>query len=338
MFRPRASRRLTRPALATIFVLASAMPAMAASPSIVVTTVASPVRVTVGLPIAYVITVTNGTNNALKYAGISGQTSVTDQTSVLPTFLFSEPSASCSQSEPSCVFDNLASGAAATATFVFRAPATPGTFNFTALSDFDGDTTNPNATHNDTVEKVIQTVVLATSQDLVMGYSLPEIRAFSTGGLDCALLGLPGNCEPGSVPLGTGNPHGTRVTVKNTVEVTVADLPPTDPAVACPTAIAATCFGWGSSLSIANGATVPGGIEVTMRWDLSELPKGMTEKKLRIAHLLGGQDWEPISNACLYEAGVPTNIPCISVPPFRLADKDIQATFFLLFNRVSRGY
>ncbi len=129
------------------------------------------------------------------------------------------------------------------------------------------------------------------------------------------------------------------MTVPRNAEVTVADLPPTDPQVACPTAIAATCFGWGSSLSVAQGATIEGGILVTMRWDLSELPSGMTPKKLRIAHLLGGQLWEPVSAACTYnQAGAPTNIPCISVAPFKLADKDIQASFYLASNRVSRGY
>ena len=79
------------------------------------------------------------------------------------------------------MFDNLPSGATARAVFVFQAPATPGTFTFTALSDFDGDTSNPNATHNDTVEALITTTVLAESPDLVRGYSVPGIREFTTG-------------------------------------------------------------------------------------------------------------------------------------------------------------
>ena len=37
-------------------------------------------------------------------------------------------------------------------------------------------------------------------------------------------------------------------------------------------------------------------------------------------------------------ASVPTNMPCISVAPFKLADKDIQVSFYLASNRVSRGY
>jgi hypothetical protein len=282
----------------------------------VVTTTASPVQVTVGMPIAYVVSVTNNTNNALKYAGISGETSLELD------YILTDPS-SCSQDEAFCVFDNLASGATATAVFVYEAPSTPGTFTFTALSDFDGDTSNPNATHNDTVEALITTTVLAESPDLVRGYSVPGIREFTTG-----LGNLNGT-----------NQHGTTVKIPVNAEVSLADLPPGNPEVACPAAIAATCFGWGSSLSIANGATIPGGILVTMRWDLSELPKGMTERKLRIAHLLGGQLFEPVSAACTYDlGGAPTNIPCISVPPFRTADKDIQASFYLASNRVSRGY
>ncbi len=56
------------------------------------------------------------------------------------------------------------------------------------------------------------------------------------------------------------------------------------------------------------------------------------------AHLLGNGDYEPVKVACAFDGGVPTNMPCISVKPFTLRDKDIQATFYLASNRVSRGY
>ena len=317
MSRARASRPSARAALVAIFLLASAVPASAAGPGVVVTTTASPVQVTVGRPIAYVITVTNNTNNVLKYAGISGETSPVEL-----DYILSDP-ATCSQSGPSCVFDNLPAGATATAVFVFEAPAVPGSFNFTALSDFDGDTTNPNATHNDTIEGVVQTNVLAESPNLVMGYSVPGIREFTTG-----LLNLDGI-----------NQHGTTVNVPVNAEVTVADLPPGHPDATCPLAIAATCFGWASSLSVANGAVIPGGIQVTMRWDFSELPKGMTPQKLRIAHLLGNNQFVQVKDACVYNAQVvPTNMPCIAVAPYRLGDKDIQAIIYLAFNRLVKGF
>ena len=330
--RSRASRSPARAALVAILLLATAVPASAAGPDVVVETAASPVRVTVGLPVAYVITVTNNTNNTLKYAAVSGETTNIDGTPLNLTYIHTEhltyvpgDPVSCSQSGPSCVFDSLPSGATETAVFVFRAPALPTTFNFTALSDFDGDTSNPSAAHNDTVEDVIVTNVLGPSVDLVAGYSIPGEREFTTG------IG----------PLDTTNQHGTRVRIGVNAEVTLADLPPNHVDAKCPSQIAATCFGWGSSLSIANGALIPGGIEVTMRWDFSELPKGMTPAKLRIAHLTGTgpNGFVQVKDACVYGlAGVPTNMPCISVAPFRMADKDIQASFYLASNRVSRGY
>ena len=66
-----------------------------------------------------------------------------------------------------------------------------------------------------------------------------------------------------SFPLGDRNRHGTAVTVPVNAEVTASDVAP---AADCPAAVT-TCFGYGSSLSIANGANIPGGIVVTMRWD-----------------------------------------------------------------------
>ncbi len=67
-----------------------------------------------------------------------------------------------------------------------------------------------------------------------------------------------------------------------------------------------------------------------MRWDLSELPKGMTQQKLRIAHLLGTGCFEQVSAPCVFTTrACRQNMPCISVAPFKLADKDIQASFYL---------
>ena len=76
-----------------------------------------------------------------------------------------------------------------------------------------------------------------------------------------------------------------------------------------------------------------------MRWDYTELPNGMTYQKLRVAHLLTATTFEQVTGTCSFNlAGVPTNMPCFEVAPFKLADRDIQATFWLASNRVSRGY
>ena len=349
MSRARASRVAARAAILFVLLLTSIIPVSAAY-NVQFTVASSPFVVTVGLPVAYPVTVTNGGGNTLNHVTVFGQLD--------PAFTFlpqlTVPDAFCSDTEPRCDFDQVRPGQPAPqAIFYYAAPATVSdpvngdTYNFTGLarvSQGSNDDQNPGNSDSFTSPPVV-TKVVPTSPNLVSGHSVPGIRTFTTGGLDCALLGLPANCEAGTVALGSGNPHGTRVTVPSNAEVTVADLPPLlpnmapNPAVACPTAIAATCFGWGSSLSVANGATIPGGIRVTMRWDLSELPSGMTDKKLRVAHLLTATTFEQVTGKCSFnQAGVPTNMPCFEVAPFKLADKDIQATFWLASNRVSRGY
>ena len=345
MSRARASRVAARVAILSVLLLTSVVPASAAY-NVQFTVASSPFVVTVGLPVAYPVTITNSGGNILNHVTVTGQLD--------PAFTFlpqlTVPDAACSDTEPRCDFDQIRPNQSAPQViFYYTAPATVlnsnggDTYTFSALARVSqGANDDQNPGNNDSFPSPgVVTNVVATSPNLVSGHSVPGIRTFTTGGLDCALLGLPANCEAGTVPLGTGNPHGTRVTVPRNAEVTVADLPPTDPAVACPTAIAATCFGWGSSLSVANGVPIEGGILVTMRWDLSELPSGMTPKKLRIAHLTGTgpAGFVQVKDACVYNgAMVPTNMPCISVPPFKLADKDIQASFYLASNRVSRGY
>ena len=321
--------------------MTSVVPASAAY-NVQFTVASSPFVVTVGLPVAYPVTITNSGGNILNHVTVTG--------SLDPAFTFlpqlTVPDAFCSDTEPRCDFDQIRPDQSTPqAIFYYTAPATVptggATYTFSALARVSqGSNDDQNPGNSDSFPSPgVTTNVVATSPDLISGHSVPGIRTFTTGGLDCARLGLPANCEPGTAALDTVNQHGTRVTVPRNAEVTVADLPPGDSEIACPTEIAATCFGWGSSLKVAGGLPIEGGILVTMRWDLSELPKGMTEKKIRIAHLLGGQLWEPVSAACTYNlAGVPTNMPCISVAPFRLADKDIQASFYLASNRVSRGY
>lgn len=305
--------------------IASLGPVAAVSPSVTITTAASPFEVTVNLPIAYVVSVTNGSNNALKNLRISGTTSVP------LTYLGAAPAAACSQSLATCLFNGLAAGQTAQAIFYFQAPAAAGSFDFTALANFDGQTTESPAAYQNTLNSVVHTVVLALDQDFVRGHSVAGFRTFSTG------LGN----------LGNANRHGTEVALTSNGEVTLEDLAANDPRGSCANLVGAVtslpCFGEASHLSVANGATLPGGIKVTMRWDYTDLPNGMTEKKLHIVHiydpgvLVGGQSYEQVTNLC-NSTVAPTNLPCLAGAPVRLADKDILATFWLPFNGVSKGW
>lgn len=318
MFRARTFRAAGRAVVAVTLLSSIAMPASAVGPGVIVATTASPLNVTVDLPIAYVVKVTNNTNNTLKFVQVAGEPSQAIQ------YLGALPAApACSQVAPTCDFSGLAKGATAQAIFYFKAPSAPTTLTFTAHANFDGQTSESPANYQHAVSAPVETIVLPTNQDLVMGHSFGAFRTFTTG------LGS----------LNSNNPHGTTVELPSAnAEVTVADLPADHPDAKCPTTLT-TCFGQGSSLSVGDGGPIPGGIKVTMRWDSTELPSGMTYQKLRVAHLLTATTFEQVTGICTFnQAGVPTNMPCFEVAPHKLADKDLQATFWLASNRVSRGY
>jgi hypothetical protein len=315
---PTHPRRAVVLPLAALLVLGALAPAAAAAPDVRVTSTASPTSVTVGFVVAYPVTVTNMSGRTLNHVTLSGTTAP-----VGVAYLGSAPTGACSQTQATCDFGTLRAAEFRSVTFYYRAPASPGSFTFTATALVsEGDTDAAGSPNQDTFAANVVTNVLGVSQDLVRGHAFGTDRTFTTG----------------LTTLGTGNPHGTTVRIPvATTEVTVADLLPTDPAVQCPPALT-TCFGWGSSLNVGDGGTIAGGIEVTTRWDYSELPNGMTAKKLHVAHLLGGGLYEEVTGTCTFVAGVPTNMPCFSISPFGLPDKDIQATYWLASNRVTRGY
>ena len=64
----------------------------------------------------------------------------------------------------------------------------------------------------------------------------------------------------------------------------------------------------------------------------------MTADKLDVIHLFGrtvnGKTYALITDLCTSV----TDTHCFVVVPFKLADKDIQATFRLPFNGVSKGW
>jgi hypothetical protein len=293
-----ALRRSSRVLLAATLVLGLASPATAASPMIEIDIASSPVSVTVGLPVAYPVVITNRSANTLNHASVTA--TVTDGL----TFLGS----TCGS--PTCDIGQMASGADFSATFYYDTPTTPGQEQFTAtVTVSEGPTDNPAASHDDTFFREVPTQVIAFSQDLVRGHSFGTERLFDTG---------IGNA------VSPTNPHGTSAFVPTNAEVLVRDDPPGT--FTCPTAVAASCFGWVSSLFV-GGAE---GVRVTSRWDYSDLPPGMTDKKLRVYHVLDDGSVELISTLC-NSTTAPTNLPC-RLPTQKQADKDLVVIVFLLQN------
>ena len=337
MHRPRTSRAAVQLALASLLVLSLTGPAAATSQITAVVLVSSPFEVTVGKPVAYPVAVHNTGRNTLNHVEVRGLAPADFM------YLGAEPASICSQTEPVCSVGQLASGASAPPiTFYFLTPAVPGSYGFTAqvmVAEGGNDNSDGTSNNQDTfLSNTITTVVSAINADFVAGHSYTNFRTFTTGGIDCVGAGLPPGCSAGLATLDAANPHGTAVTVPVNAEVTATDVPPDALGRPCPADIADACFGWGTVLDIADGSAVSGGIEVTMRWDYTQLPNGMTARKLRVVHIfdeqVDGQTHAFITDACTSA----TQTHCFTVAPFKLSDKDIQATFRLPFNGIGRGW
>ena len=344
MSRPRA-RLTSHVALAFALLLVLVTPASAAD-RITFSTSSSPLNVTVSRPVAYPVTVTNSGGSTINHITLTGH--------IDPAFdlLFATPTDACSENDdgdPVCEFDQLPAGQPAPQViFYYLVPddvtdeINGDSYVFTATATVgEGPNDNPNAAHQDTyVSAGVTTIVKSLNQDLVSGHAVPGIQTFSTGGIDCAGAGLPATCNDGLAVLGTTNKHGTSITVPQIAEVIVEDV---TPGAACPATIT-TCFGAGSKLSVANGLPIADGIEVTMRWDVSELSNGMTARKLNVIHIFDqptniDDDAELETFALITDACADADDRhCFTVEPFKLGDKDIQATFLLPFNGVSKGW
>lgn len=322
MTAPRRRRTLPVFLATSLLLVAGVLPAGAADPSIEVTILASqPTQVTQGLPIGYPMVVTNHSTNTVNHVTLSGALSGAAAAEAM--YLGAYPAGACSDTEPLCDLGTLASGAGTTVVFLFQAPTTPGAITFTAtVEGGEGPNDNTSASHQDTWTSDVATTVIPASIDATHSYVLRAGGSVSTG-IDAVVSAL--------------NPHGTQAIVPTTamgVEALVEDSV-TGPA--CPGAIAADCFGQWSYLSIGQGANFPRpGLQVTIRFDYSELPNGMTDKKLRVVQFNDDGTSTPITTVC-DSATSPTNAPCY-LPAQKLADRDLLITVWLLHNGNIRGW
>lgn len=314
MIRTRASGASLRVALALFLLFTTVVPVGARDVTIQIQA-SSPSTVTVNYPVAYPIAASNTGKSTLNSVVLSGEAPASF------TYLGAS-SAACSAAVPVCNFGQIASGQPLPGVTFYYLPTAPGVFTFEAtvtVNEGANDNSDGQSNAEDVFTSTVQTNVVPFSSDVITGHSYGSYKSFSTG-----------------LNTTTGNPHGSAVTVPAVAEVRVADLPPGS-APACPS-VAPSCFGWATQLNVGFGATYPAGIEVTIRWDASQLPSGMTDRKLRIIHLFDGGGHELVSDACTYAGGVPTNLPCIKSAPQKQADKDIVATILLLRNGFVRGW
>jgi hypothetical protein len=322
MIAPRRRRTLPVFVATCLLLVAGVLPAGAADPSIEVTILASqPIAVTQGLPIGYPVVVTNHSTNTVNHVTLSG--ALSGAAAAEATYLGAYPADACSTSQPLCDLGTLASGADATVVFLFKAPMTPGAITFTAtVEGGEGPNDNSNASHQDTWTSDVATAVIQASTDVTHRYVLQGGGSVSTG-IDAVVSAL--------------NPHGTQVSVPSTAMGVEALVEDRAAGPACPAAIAADCFGQFSYLSIGQGMTFPRpGLQVTIRFDYSELPNGMTDKKLRVVQLNDDGSSTVITTVC-DSVTAPTNAPCY-LPAVKQADRDLVITVWLLHNGNIRGW
>jgi len=331
MTRLPASRIVVRAALAALLVSTLSAPVSAGGASVNVTiTTSSPAHVTIGKVVAYPITVQNIGKNTLNTVFVSGEEPAGF------TYLGAAPS-TCSQTTDSCSLGQIPSGApASTVTFYYRVTSAvaPGTYQYIAHVDTsEGTTDNSDGTSNnvDHWSDDIVTIVSTATNNFVAGHAVINLNTITdntfTTGLDT---------------LSATNKHGTTLVLRSFTEATVRDITAAqaDAFANCQTLFSSVCFGEASQLQIGTGGPVTGGVQVTMRWDYSDQPNGMTEKKIHIVHIFdGGTSFEQVTNQCTFGTGpTPTNMPCLQGAPIRLADKDIQATMWWNRNGIGRGW
>lgn len=98
----------------------------------------------------------------------------------------------------------------------------------------------------------------------------------------------------------------------------------------CPAAL--TCFGETSAIEVAAGADFPGGFQVVITLDSSEIPGGVTVRNIRVYHTWDSPTpgSETISARCTFTNGLPNSMPCLNA--VKVNGSDIQVTIWTRHN------
>jgi Domain of unknown function DUF11 len=256
--------------------------AASSGPNVTLSVSGAPGSVSLGHYVAYTASVTNGDTNSVTHLTLTAP--ALGSTAPFPLiYVSASPSAGSCSAPPSlpltCSFGSLRSGATDTVTFVFRAPAAlPATgtgVSFAAQISFDEGPSDQNSSHSDTKLASAATTLGAVGSDFVTGF-VP----FGLGDdLETA-----GNLSGPS----SGNPQKTGLEVAAlaasslgaTGLVQEVSHPPTDTTSDCQAGF--SCFGQTSFVTLPGVFSPP--LELAFRFDASELPSGMTQKKLRMFH------------------------------------------------------
>lgn len=251
-------------------------------PNVTLSVSGAPGSVSLGHYVAYTARVTNGDKNNVTHLTLTAPAA--GSTSPFPlTYVSASPSTGSCSAPPvlplTCSLGSLASGATDTVTFVFRVPtglpASGAGVSFAAQVTFDEGPNDQNASHGDTKLASAATTLGAVGSDFVTGF-VP----FALGDdLETAgdLTG-PSNGNPQKTGLEVAALAASSLGATGTVQE--VSHPATDTTSDCQAGF--SCFGQTSFVTLPGVFSPP--LELTFRFDASELPPGMTQKKLRMFH------------------------------------------------------
>jgi hypothetical protein len=311
-------RAISRVALAAVLgVLAPvsfAIPALAASPNVTLSVVASPSGQV--SPDKAVMFIAN-----IGFKGFS-QSNHASATSSAPgaTFLDSWVGGVECGAE-SCSLGSLAGTGTLQLLFLYEAPpigTVTGTVTMTTSESAHGNTFSRNAT-----------VTVESNLDLAVATLLPDALypTLDLATVDTQLTGL-----------NTTNTHGTQLTFPGAAaQGTLAAI--ADVAKGCPATFksAAKCFGQGSELSVLEGANVVPYLQVTSAWGIAEQRNGVSEKTIQIVHIWDDNTAHIISNICSSGPSSAADLPCRTVG-ILASDGTILVTSYVQHNGLIKGW
>lgn len=278
-----------RAALAALvaFVLVCAGGAAAAraanpGPNVTLSLSGAPGFVSLGHYVAYTATIYNGDTNTVTHLTLGGPSA--GSTTPFPlTYVSASPSFGSCSAPPSlplaCSFGSLARGATVNVTFVFKAPAsqpaTGAAVSFVVQASFDEGPNDQNSSHGDTKVASAATTLGAVGSDFVTGF-VPFVLGddLSTAGD----LAGPSNGNPQKTDLSV--PAFAAAALGATGVVQEVSHPADDTTSDCQAGF--SCFGQTSFVTLPGLFSPP--LELSFRFDASEVPPGVTRAKLRMFH------------------------------------------------------
>jgi uncharacterized repeat protein (TIGR01451 family) len=289
----------------------------------------SPTLVTRGEPVSYVISVGNVGGSTVNHVTLEA---VTPSGFTYLRALTTQGTCNAAPAlNPSCILGQFAPGPPVQVVLIFdTTPTTPlGSFNFVAtVRAGEGGSDRPHSAHVDTFTDSAPTTVLAVNQDLSIHYIVPEGDDITTGGIF------------GATALSATNPQGTLAAVPDTpfgVPGSVAEGG--GPNDNCPAAFIGSCFGQTSAVSVGNGMVLSPYLIVQVRFDYSEVPRGLSDRKLVVIHWFDPYPtagFEQITTICSDTTPALSELPC-RLPAQRMADRDWLVTVYMTSNGFIKG-